>query len=645
MMSVKKTFKSKEEFEALFEKATIGILVITADGLIEMVNPFIEKFLGYTKSELIGQPVEDLADEPLRHEYAQFREQYLSDPELRAKSVGMELTARHKQGNLLPIEVSLSYYQPTGETEKIFVYIEDIGKRKKAETELRTNEQLFRLFIENTPAAVAIFDNDMRYIITSKRWLTDYRLGDRNIIGLSHYEVFPELPQAFKDFHKRGLAGEEFRNQEDAFIREDGSVQWVRWEITPWRTGTGEIGGIIFFSEVITERKNAEDAVHKSEERFRLFFEGIRDPFIVSEVVKDESGRIVDMRYIDMNAAGEKFFGKPRNEVIGHLRSEIFGHFDAEGWGITSRVVQNKELVMQERYVDVKKRWYEITSFSPLPDQMATLSVDITEKKENYEKLKNARIELERRFNRLKSMNVELRDFAFVSSHHLQEPLRKLQTFATLVKSTQETRLDKTGHIYLDKLLAEAIVARERVQDFLLFTNLNIKKRIKIPVSLSDVVKNVLEELTMKIEETHASINIQNELPCIHADPGMMRSLFYHLITNAIKFHKPNVAPQIKIFTENNRDDANQVEIHIQDNGVGIDNKYVGQIFRLFKRINHGGSGSGVGLAVSRKICTLHHGDLKVESMPGVGSTFTISLPVLSDESENRLFTTKTSNS
>lgn len=637
-MPVKKLLNIKDSFEASFEKAPYGIIVITAKGEIETTNPFIEQFLGYNKSELMGQQVEDLVAEELRGEYAQFRERYMSDPELRAKSVGMELSARHKNGSLLPVEVSLAYFQPSEKEATVFVYIKDIGKRKKAENELRASEQMLRLFIENTPAAVAIFDKNMKYIITSKRWLTDYRLGDRDIIGLSHYEVFPNLPQEFIDFHRRGLAGENFRNREDPFVREDGSVQWVRWEITPWRTAAGEIGGIIFFSEVFTERRNAEDAVRKSEERFRLFFEGIKDSFIVTEAVKDTAGNIIDLRYVDMNAAGEQLLGKPKKELIGHLRSEIYETFDPEARNMTNRVILNNELVMQERFMPLTKRWYEITSYSPVPDQMATLGVDITEKKEKDEKLRNARIELEKRFNRLRVLNGELRDFAFVSSHHLQEPLRKLQTFATLIKSTQGTNLDATGRDFLDRLLREATVARERVQDFLLFTNLNIKNRIKIPVSLNDVVKSVLEELTAKIEETHARVEILNELPCIHADPGMMRSVFYHLITNAMKFHRPNVPPVIKIFSENIPNNAEQTEIHIQDNGVGIDNKYVKQLFNLFKRLSNGESGTGVGLAVSRKICALHHGDLRVESTLGVGSTFTLTLPFGNGENENSSF-------
>lgn len=135
--------------------------------------------------------------------------------------------------------------------------------RHRAEAALWESEEKLLLFIRNTPAAIAMFDRDMRYISFSHRWRTDYGLGEQELAGRSHYEVFPDLPERWKEIHRRCLAGAIEKRDEDQFLRTDGSVEWVRWEVHPWRTGQGNIGGIIIFSEVITERKQAEAELRK----------------------------------------------------------------------------------------------------------------------------------------------------------------------------------------------------------------------------------------------------------------------------------------------------------------------------------------------------------------------------------------------
>jgi PAS domain S-box-containing protein len=141
--------------------------------------------------------------------------------------------------------------------------------RARALETLRTQREHLRLVIETAPASIAMFDRDMRYLFVSARWMTDYALGDRPIIGRSHYEVFPEIPERWKEIHRRCLAGAVERSEEDAFPRADGTTDWVRWEIRPWRDERGTIAGIVIFSEVITARKRAELALRQTEEQLR----------------------------------------------------------------------------------------------------------------------------------------------------------------------------------------------------------------------------------------------------------------------------------------------------------------------------------------------------------------------------------------
>jgi PAS domain S-box-containing protein len=130
---------------------------------------------------------------------------------------------------------------------------------RRSQEQVKQSEEQVRHFVRHVPAAVAMFDRDMRYLIYSPRWLTDFKLGDQDLVGRGHYEVFPEIPERWKEVHRRCLAGEVAVHDDDSFIRTDGSTELTRWEVRPWRNAHNEIGGIIMFTEVITERKRAEE--------------------------------------------------------------------------------------------------------------------------------------------------------------------------------------------------------------------------------------------------------------------------------------------------------------------------------------------------------------------------------------------------
>ena len=190
--------------------------------------------------------------------------------------------------------------------------------QEQAENALQASNELLRQFVQNTPAAVAMFDREMRYLLVSKRWMADYHLGERNIIGQSHYEVFPEIPERWKEAHRRALAGNVVRCEEDRFERADGTVDWIRWELQPWRDRSGEIGGIVMFTEVITERKRTEEELRAANEALRTYAKIVENsPDLISVVDRRYRYRMVNPSYCRMH-------GKPMEQLVGHPVAELY---------------------------------------------------------------------------------------------------------------------------------------------------------------------------------------------------------------------------------------------------------------------------------------------------------------------------------
>jgi PAS domain S-box-containing protein len=201
-------------------------------------------------------------------------------------------------------------------------------KRLTAETGQRASDEKLLLFIQNAPAAIAMFDREMRYVAYSRRWLSDYGLGEQELAGRSQYEIFPDLPERWKEIYRRCLAGATEICDEDPFPRADGLVDWVRWEVHPWRTSKGDVGGIIIFSEVITGRKQAEEALREAERQAHIDSEKFRKIFRAAPLpmsIADGKTRVL----VDANDAYCALFGYAREEVIGRTTVDFDSWVDS----------------------------------------------------------------------------------------------------------------------------------------------------------------------------------------------------------------------------------------------------------------------------------------------------------------------------
>jgi PAS domain S-box-containing protein len=236
-----------------------GFWIMDLEGNLLEVNDRYCEMTGYTREELTGMNVLDLdvnETKPvvLERIYS-IRKEGL---------IRFETQHGRKDGSIIHLEVSANYL----DENRYFGFFRDISDRIQAEKKLHSREEQLRLFIEHAPVAVAMFDTEMRYIITSKRWLKDAKIGNKDIIGMSHYKVMPNLPEYWKAIHKSCLNGNVEGGNEEKFIYPDGSIDWLKWEARPWLDDNGDVGGTIVFTEVITEKMRQEQELMESRERF-----------------------------------------------------------------------------------------------------------------------------------------------------------------------------------------------------------------------------------------------------------------------------------------------------------------------------------------------------------------------------------------
>ena len=240
----------------VFNASPIGIAVENLEGQPLFVNPALCQMLGFSDQELRSKHCTQFSPpEDAEKDWAFFQQ-------LRAGSIDRyQLEKRYfrRDGSMvwgrLSISVSGSPSSPL-----IIAMVEEITDKKAAEEALQAREDLLKIFVKNVPVGVAMLDRDMRYLQVSDRWCADYSVDSSQVLGRSHYELFSDIPERWKEMHKRALAGETLRAEEDRWDRK-GSTAWIRWELRPWRAPSGIVGGILIFAEDITHRKQMEEAI------------------------------------------------------------------------------------------------------------------------------------------------------------------------------------------------------------------------------------------------------------------------------------------------------------------------------------------------------------------------------------------------
>ena len=264
----------KEEacFRTAYEHAGSGIATTDLSGTIEQCNPALSTLLGYNETELRSINFATLIHPEDRAPYlAALR--CLQQGELPLLTIDSRLL--HKDGRAVHVIQNISTIpDENGEPTHLIALVTDLSRRQ-SDRVLRDSAEQLQLLVEQAPLAFAVFDRQMRYVAASRRWLSDYGLVGRDLRGISHYEVFPEIPDHWRDAHRRGLNGEVVRAEEDRFQRANGDSQWLRWEVRPWQDSSGETGGIVIFSEDITNRKAVEEEFRIERDKLRAVIDNV----------------------------------------------------------------------------------------------------------------------------------------------------------------------------------------------------------------------------------------------------------------------------------------------------------------------------------------------------------------------------------
>ena len=422
---------------------------------------------------------------------------------------------------------------------------------------------------------------------------------------------------------RRGFSDE----YEKEYVRKDGSIAPISLRTILVRDLDGRPVRFMGIVRDITELKEKEEALRASEKRYRSLFDLSHDGVVF--VGLDGPVEEANDAYLDM-------LGYDLDEIIGVTYQQL----TPTRWAAMEAEIVEKQL-MSRGYTDEYEKEYIRKNGSVFPIAVRSILVrdeagtpvrimgivrDITEQKQ-------AKEALERHARDLARSNEELEQFAYVASHDLQEPLRKIRAFGALLAEEKQASVDEEGRQYIDFMTDAAARMQTLVSDILALSRVTTAAQPFEDLPLSDVFDTVLSDLSVALDEAEGHVEIA-EMPTIEADRTQMDQLFRNLIGNALKFRKPGVAPRVTVRMAAEAEPLPAIPgpaytVVVSDNGIGFEPSQGSKLFQPFKRLHarHQYEGAGIGLAICEKIALRHHGRITATGKPGEGATFTVTLP------------------
>ncbi len=649
--------KSDTYNRLLFELSPIGLALCRMDGTFVDVNFAYVTIIGRSVEETLQMGFREITPE----KYKDQDQAQLASLDKTGHYGPYEKQYIHKDGHLVDVRLRGRIIDKDGE-KLIWSSMEDITEWKQAELARQRNEQVLRLFVEHTPAAIAMFDQDMKYIVASRRFTEDYQLGKQDIIGRSHYEVFPDLPDHWKEAHKRCLAGAVEKAEEEAFRRLDGNVDWIRWEIHPWYDHEGVVGGIILFSEVITERRQTEIALRLSEEKFAKTFRNSPDAIALTSLATGQ--------FVEVNESFLRLSGYSPAEIIGRKPLDLGIWVDAADRERYLEVLHKAGRVVGME-AEFRKKSGEILcglisgEFIAIQDQgyLLTVIFDITERRkielelaqhrDHLEELVQERTaelegsrqallnivedlhlktaELEVANARLKELDRLKSMFIASMSHELRTPLNSIIGFSSIILQGMSGEINEEQRDQLGRVVRAGKHLLSLITDVIDIAKIE-SGRIA-PYAEDFDLYALIDEVVGQIQPQAADkgLIIREELPnqslLLNSDRKRLMQCLLNYLSNAVKFTEKGI---ITVAVELQPEDW--VEIRISDTGIGIvqDDQPLlfGSFVRLESHLKIGTPGTGLGLYLTKKLATeVLAGEVAAVSREGEGSTFILRIP------------------
>lgn len=605
--------RSEAKFAKSFRGSPVAIAISTvAEGRFIEVNDSYLDLFQFTREEMIGHTSIELGMFPDPSERAKVRDAFRQSGGFR----DYELRLLTRAGTVKDVLFSTEAIEIDGEQCMLSIVV-DITARKQVEESLRAsqealrqNEERLREFLETTHDSFFILSRDWRFLYINRRAAELLGHPADELIGKVYWEEFPIHLGTEAEKHYRRAMEERI----PVYFQHGGVYSNFHFEVSIYPTRDG----IAVSGANRTEERKAQESLRQLSEAVK------QSPATV--VITDLNGQIVYVNpkftqltgYTLEEALGQKpnilQSGQTPREVYRNLWKTILG---GKTWrGEFANRKKNGEI------------YWESVSISPITDEnggithFVAVKEDVTERKRAEEALAESARQLER-------SNRELEQFAFVASHDLQEPLRKIRMFSdSLMK--QKGGLPEISKDYLDRMSKAAERMQQMIDGLLELSRVSTRKREFTRVHLKRLAEEALSDLEPRVLSSGGQVII-GDLPWVEGDAMQLRQLFQNMIGNALKFHKNGVQPVIRVTGEVLNDGIRSVAaLRVADNGIGFEQQYEDRIFQPFQRL-HGKAeyeGTGLGLAIVHKIVERHGGMIKVESVPGQGATFTVCLPV-----------------
>ncbi len=568
-----------------------------------------------------------------------------------------------------------SWFNKNGEAYRFNGTLHDVTEQEKSAEEIKianrrikNEKDRFKNIIQNAPAGIAIFKGPECLVEMANISLLDILdKTSSELIGKALFQVLPEIEveasPLFEEVRRKrkSVRGTEFKLP----IKRKGKMEIAYFDfiLHPVNEESDDHLEIMLVANEVTDYVTARNVLTENEYQFKNL--------VMQSPIAKAIFRGTDLK-IEManNRMLNHFWGKTWDDVIGKNLIDVFPELkDQQYISELKEVIRTGQAIRNQEskgmhFKDGKKfEFYIDYVYLPLKEIDGSISgvmitvTDVTdqflakEKLVNFSKelkeqvkertalLNHANKKLQNSIKKLENANDELESFAYVSSHDLQEPLRKIQIYTSRILEQEQKSLTETGKKYFDKITVSASRMRTLIDDLLAFSRMEESKTEFKPTNLNEVLNEVIENLSIKIENTGAKIS-SSSLPTVKAVPFQMHQVFSNLLGNALKFSKKNRKPLIEISSKSvNRKELINLglntsrtycKVTVKDNGIGFANEMGEHIFEVFKRL-HGKSeyeGTGMGLTIVKKIIVNHDGAIQASGMEGEGATFTIYLPI-----------------